>query len=232
MSDSKTPTGPVEAGKWPDRLMARALSPSDPPRLWGYDVHQDLARHYRFSEVLWLAATGEVPEAARQAEVLECVLIFLAPVTVAEAPAHAATIANLCKSSLASVVSVGALTLAQQGQWVLNHHAELWPWGEAPQFPAALRGAPEDGPAVARLEAALARLGRESRIFRESPALVTAGLAVLFELGFTEPRQLLSLWMSCKLPCVLAEAFAAPAGRLNEYPLDLPRFEYEAPDEQ
>lgn len=219
--------GPVEDGPWADKLPAQAVTPTDPPRLFGYDVHEDLAHHYRFSEVLWLAATRELP-ADGAADVLECALTYLLPVSVAEAPANAASVAQACQSSLASVASVGAIALAQQGQWVLERHAPLWPWlrGEVEAFPEALRGRPDEAPAVRRFASALARVSYTHRIFECSPGLHTAALAVLFDLGFREPEQLLTLWMSSRLPCVLAEAFAGGRGRLYEYPMDLPHFEY------
>jgi hypothetical protein len=227
------PSGPVEDGQWREALEGRAVDPTDPPRLWGYDVHGDLAAHYRLAEVVWLAATGELPPDERRVRALECALTYLMPVSVLEGPAHAATVAQLCRSGAGAVASVGALTLAQEGQWVLDHHEPLWAWlrGEAEVFPEALRGGPEAAAPVARFRGALERLEVASRVFEEAPGLHTAVLAVLFELGFTAPHQLLSLWMYGRLPCVLAEAYSATPGRMFSYPLDLPHFRYEVPHE-
>ena len=234
MSDATRPRGdgPVEAGPWPDRLAARALSLGGSPRLRGYDVQRDLAKHYSLVEVVWLALLGELPASPREAALLERVLLFLAPVTVAEAPAHAAALAQHCRSSAAAVIGIAGLTLAQEGLWVVEAHADLigWARGQIAEFPEAFRR-PEEAAAVARLAACLAALDHRGPVFAERPGLVGACLATLVELGFDQPTHLVTLWGWARLPCALAEGFAAPAGRLSTYPMDLPRFVYEDPDD-
>lgn len=232
MKTPEPPQGPVEQGAWAEQLTARAVTLGPSPRLWGYDVQGDLTRHYGPVEMAWLAILGSLPDCDLHAKVLEVVLGFLAPVTMAEAPSHAAGLTRLCGSEPASVISVAALTLSQQGRHTLNQHAELWAWlrGEG-AWPEALSvGREHAGPSQALAER-LGTLGYDSPVFERSTHLVTTCLSVLFELGMSKPEQLLSLWVWCKMPYVLAEAFAVSPGRLLEYPMNVPKYVYEGDDE-
>ncbi len=112
-------------------------------------------------------------------------------------------------------MSVASVTLSQQAQHVLQKHEALWPFleraGPWPQELSVGDGLAEE---VRRLRDALHDMGHQSPVFEHNPSLVTACLAVLFELGISTTEQLLSVWVWCKLPYVIAEAFAVRPGRL------------------
>ncbi|CAN0525555.1 unnamed protein product [Laminaria digitata] len=232
MKKPSAPSGPVEDGAWAQELSAHAVTLQASPRLWGYDVQEDLAKNYSFVETAWLAITGELPPSQASTQAFELVMAYLAPVTVAEAPAHAAGLTRVCGSNPASVVSVASVTLSQQAQYVLQKHETLWPFlsreGPWPQELSVGGGLAEP---VRRLRDALQAIGHESPVFEHSPSLATACLAVLFELGMRATEQLLSVGVWCKLPYVIAEAFAVRPGRLLEYPMDLPKYEYGGQDD-
>lgn len=87
--------GPLEVSSFPEQLTARLVTPGERPRIGGYDVESDLARHYAFSDLLFLSLTGELPD-ARESAVLGVALGFLAPVSIAHASTHGASLARLC----------------------------------------------------------------------------------------------------------------------------------------
>ena len=62
-------TSYVDKQEWPDTLAAHVVDDCEgaPPRIHGYDVESDLARHYPFSTTVVLALTGELPDGARAA---------------------------------------------------------------------------------------------------------------------------------------------------------------------
>ena len=119
--------GPLETGNFPDKLLARVVTPGAEPRLHGYDVENDLAQHYSPSEVAFLAITGELPEADASAA-LNAVLVFTAPVSVACAPTHAAVLAQLCGANSGATLGVAAIALAEQVKYLLDEHSELLHW--------------------------------------------------------------------------------------------------------
>ncbi len=84
-----TYVGPFDREAWPARLAAPVVSPGPEPRLHGYAVAGDLARFYGAIDVTWLVLRGELPTAAERAA-FDVAMVLLAPVSVGEAPAHAA----------------------------------------------------------------------------------------------------------------------------------------------
>ncbi len=226
------PDGPVESGPWPDTLAARAVSPGPSPRLWGYDVHGDLVKNYGLAEMAWLAGRGELAPGEMQIKVFEVVLGYLGPVNMAQAPSHAAGLSRICGSKPSAVVSVGALTLAEQARVAVQDHASMWRWLKGQGlWPPGLQAGAAEVPVVAGLAQHLDSLGYTHVLFAKNPGVVSACLGVLFDLGFEEPEQLITLWVWCRLPYVSAEAFAAKPGALGDYPMNVPAYEYEGPDE-
>src|SRR5581483_9322042 len=97
VDDSREPprrAGPIDVGLWASQLTARVVEAGGAPRIFGYDVQAGLARHYSFGEVVLLCLSGEVPP-REVGRAFEIALSFLAPVSVAEAPVHAAGLAHL-----------------------------------------------------------------------------------------------------------------------------------------
>lgn len=226
-------SGPVEDGPWAETITARVVEPGPSPRVHGYDVQRDLAVHYGLADLGWLAVQGELPPDEAHRAAFEAVLAFLAPVPVSEGPAHAGALARTMATHPSGVAGIVAVTLAEQVRHALAAHESLWPWlrGEADAPPSALvRGEAEPG--VERLQALLSTHGVEPRVFEVPTSLRTALLGCLWHLGFRSPEALTAVWQWARLPCALAESFAARPGRLVEYPMNVPAFRYEGADEE
>ena len=93
-----THRGPLDDVEWPKKLPAHVVTAGPAPRVHGYDVENDLARHYSFSDAIYLSLVGELPNDATS-RAFEIALHFLAPVSAAEAPSHAAILARFCDGS-------------------------------------------------------------------------------------------------------------------------------------
>lgn len=223
------PAGPIEAGKWPERLRAHAVSPGDPPRLFGYDVPSDLAANYRMSEITFLSLTGELPATDTCAQVFERVLLHLSAVSVAEAPAHVAHLANRAATARSSVIALGALSLGEQVRFELRRTRPLLSWvaETTSPFPEGFTAVGTGLVAGDRLKAQIASLGFESRVWDRPLSLIDRAFCVLVELGVTKPEQIAGAWVWSRLPTVMAEAFSVTRGSLGDYPINLPSFEYQ-----
>jgi hypothetical protein len=219
--------GPIEDLPWPSVLTARVVDCGSPTRLYGFAVHADLAKHYRFSDVIYLTLTGELPTDVHSRWF--CVaLTLLSPARVNEAPAHAAMLARLCGSRTSGVIATGAVALAEQARFLLHEHAELLEWLIHPrdQLPVGFRAA-DDGER-AEVAAVLDALGSEAakKIRTADPSLVSLFLCVLVECGIVSHERLEAAICIARLPCVIAEALAARPGDFRGYPMNLPSFEY------
>lgn len=227
--------GPFDREPWPEKLTATVVSPGPRPRLAGYGVADDLARHYGLVEVAWLALRGELPSEAER-EAFETALVLLCPVHLGEAPAHAAFLSRLLAAQPSATIAVAAVGLGELGR---VERADLAPWlawladADADARPTA---AP---PACALAESAAGAVELEwlnacmARWFGPAAALPAAPLhpracayAILHHLGLREPLtlELLAAW--ARLPVVLAEALAARPGDVRSYPARLPDYRY------
>jgi len=221
--------GPIEEHDWPTRLTANVVQPGPRPRIHGYDVEGDLSRHYSFAEQILLALTGELPDRS-SGRAFEVTLAFLSPISVAEAPAHAASLAGLCGASATGTLAVAVLGLAEQGRQWVESHAELLGWleeprGEPPRGTTALDG--EDREAADRFLTQVRRVGLSLPKHTEQLGREAAIVAVLHALGLTSPRQLVAARTIARLPCAVAEADAVRPAGFDGYPMNLPPFRYE-----
>jgi hypothetical protein len=221
-------SGPLEATTFPEQLTARITTPGERPRVAGYDVEADLARHYAPADLLFLSLTGELPD-SRASRVFGVVLVFLAPVSIAHASTHGASLARLCGAATSSVIGVGCIGLAEQARVLVQDHRELLAWldtkdGDVPTTFLAQDDA--ERASVARLIDALSAAGFDGSAL----ATVTrdaALLMLLFELGFRRATQLEATIVCARLPTTIAEAFSTKTTSFNHYPMNLPRYEYE-----
>ncbi len=196
----------------------------------GYDLQSDLARFYRFTDVVLLSLLGELPsdEVSRAFEVA---LVFASAACVAEAPSHAAVVARVCGPRASSVAGVAGLALAEQARALLDRYDPLLPkLAIGALNGSASRLAPvsaEDRAAVERLRVALG--GFTSRV----PSLgydvcLDAALVATFMACGIRGRETLELaFIFAKLMTVCAEALTWKPGDLRSYPMDLPHFVYE-----
>lgn len=221
--------GPIEAGNWPDKLKAHVVTPGHQPRIHGYDVEQDLSRHYSFLEISYLALTGNLGT-REQIRILEIALCYLAPVPVAEAPAHVAALTRLSGNSATSALAVGALTLAEQARDQIESQREILAWLDDPHGPPPSGFEPrqdEERSAVERLREIIRRSEIQLPVLDHDLGRSAALTAMLFHAGLQQPEQLETFLVLSRLPCVTAEALAVKPGSFNAYPMRLPDFVYE-----
>ncbi len=223
--------GPLESGDFPDQLRARVVSPGKEPKVHGYDVERDLAQHYRFSELVFLLMTGELPSTEAAAG-LDVALCFFSPVSVAHASTHASVLARLCGASTSSTIGVSATALAEQARVTLAEHDELLRWSAAPSEALPARYVANDDAdlaSVQRLKAALANTGLVVPGLDQRPTRTAALILVLHACGLKKKDQLELLLVLARLPAAMSEAFAERATNFGNYPVNLPAFVYEDP---
>lgn len=229
---AKEELGPIEAGTWPRELTAHAVDKGPARRLHGYDVEQDLAKFYRFTDVFYLSITGDLPDDARS-RAFEIALVFSSSMSVGEAPVHASLLARLCGCRAGGVMSVASLSLGEHTDRVLERIGDVLsqPIGED-GLPIDLRAKTDDERAsVARL-ATLVRGVVEVPALAADAALDVALVAVLRAAGLTTNFQLVAALSLGRMPSALAEASATKPADFGKYPIDTPHFEYVPPGGQ
>ena len=221
--------GPLDTtGSFPERLTARVVTPGERPRVHGYDVEGDLARHYQASDLLFLFLNGELPSPV-VSRAFSVVLMFLAPVSVAHASTHAAVVGRLCGTPSSSAFGVAAIGAAEHARSLLDEHAELIAWLAAPFSALPKRFHAREAAdlyAVQRLEQALAPTGVPVPALAERPSRDAALLMVLFAIGFQRRESLEAAIALARLPSAVAEALAERPTNFGNYPINLPRFAY------
>jgi len=88
-------TGPIEDQTWATQLQSHVVTPEASPRIHGYDVEGDLAKHYSFADTMMLCVLGEIPSDSKR-RAIEIAMQFLAPMSIAHAPTHAGMLTRLC----------------------------------------------------------------------------------------------------------------------------------------
>jgi hypothetical protein len=225
------PPGPVEQHPWPEELRGNVVTPGARSRMHGYDVEGDLAKHYRFSDVVLLALTGELPS-DEQSIAFDTAMTFLAPLSVAEAPTHAAVLASITGSRSSAILGVSAIALAERARTLVADSTPLLQWLAAPggTLDARFRDdAPGERESVQRLRDALARRGVRIAALDASLSREAALVATLWFAGLTRPEQMEAALVTASLPGVVAEAPFHKVASFREYPMQLPPFRYEDP---
>ena len=202
---------------------------ADGERLHGYDIHADLAAHYRFSETQFLLITGELPD-AEQARRFELGLHMLCHgLTIADASVHAARVVRHVHSrgDAASVAATAAMAVAEHCRYLLQTHADWLAWW-ADGAKTTAPPVPTDGAEIAARYAELPEAG----LGDIGPAgIVAAALAVLYRSGLTSQHQLVTAMVLTRFPIAMAEAFAPDKPGLWAYPLNLPFWDYQGEQE-
>jgi len=224
--------GPIDSVTWPAQLVARVVTPGAEPRIHGYAVEDDLARHYGLGENVLLTLTGRMPSDA-DAAALGAALAFSMPVHVGESPVHAAVVARMCGATPGGVLGVGVLALTEQARSIVEATREAVTWAADPAGPppesVRARDANESA-SVARLAVALARYGRDVPELEADLSRDAAIVVVLHRVGLEHDWQKETALVLARLPALSAEAHAAAPGSFREYPMDLPAFRYRDPD--
>lgn len=219
-----TGEGPLERIAVPPVLTGRVVDPAT-RAIHGYQAEEDLARHYRFIDVAFLALTGELPdEAASRA--LDIAMTFLAPVSVAEAPAHAAVLARVCAADLGATLAIAATALAEQARFIVDRHADWISWLEEQDtsFPDGGVIDEQERASCLRLAALLAEAGLTVPAVAKANSRMCALLAVLHACGLRNSEQMAAVLVVARMPSVVAEAFATPLASFESYPMHLPPF--------
>jgi hypothetical protein len=224
-----TYVGPFDREAWPACLTARVVSPGPAPRIHGYAVVDDLARHAGAAEVAWLTLRGELPTASERAA-FEVAIALLAPVHIGQAPAHAAFLARISGAPTDATVAIGAIGLAELARHERIALEPWWAWLDgagADEVPACAR-ADADAPAPsAWLDAQLRGWFGEGRGLPAAPLHRLAGAhALLHRLGLRDPlvRDAIAVW--ARLFAVVAEAAHAGVGAVRTYPARVPDYQY------
>lgn len=222
-------TGPFDAAKWPDQLRARVVTPGAEPRVRGYDVESDLARHYSFGEGVLLALGGDVPT-AEQGRAFDVAMQFLSPAPVNEAPTHAASLAMVSATNDAGVVATSAVGLVEQGKWMVAENAALLAWLDEPRGsppPSSLAVNDEERASVRRLREALAPSGLSVAALEHDLGRTQALFAVLHACGLRRAYAVMTAWVIARLATSAAEAMTQKRRTFQLYPMNLPPFRYE-----
>lgn len=228
MSDWKPPSGgALDDTKWPETLVARAIEP-DPAddRLHGYSVLGDVARHYAYSDLVYLSIVGELPD-DRASTLFAVALASWATPAVCEAPTHVGFLSRICGGALASSIAASAIALAEQARSIVERHAALLGWLAGPiSASPASACEPTDAAWVRTLLDTLAMRGAASPVVRPEMSRDAARLAVLFEAGLRTAEQMEAAIVAARVSGVLSETLLAGPGDLGTYPVKLPPFHY------
>jgi len=221
--------GAFEGVDWPKHLGAYVVSGSrHQPRLQGYEVQSDLARYYSFAEVALASLIGEIPSES-VAQAFNTALVFLAPVSITEAPAHAARLTQLIGGDAAGVVATTAVALAEASRFLVEEHLALL---------AALNDGDEQLPELFRTESEAQREAVKRLLtalpsdlmvsfLDQDPTLNAALICVLFACGLRHEQELVAILTTARLPCAIAEGIADPNPHFERYPTNTPEFHYE-----
>lgn len=217
--------GPVEAQKWSPVLEAFAIDPGG-TRVHGYDVETDLARHYRFTDVMLLALSGELPDDARS-RAFEIALSFLLPMSIARAPAHATVLAGHCSGPPAVILATAAATLADDIADLITVDIGALEASDEPLNERLRACSPEEHASVDRLRELLDGVLSVPLLAR-GPKKELALLAVLRACGLDTPLRLSTAVTMARMPSLIAEASRRGLAEfIEKYPMDIPTVVYE-----
>ncbi len=209
------------------QLEARVVDDSgSEPRIHGFGVRSDLAKHFAVADVMFLALTGEEP-LPRQSESLRRALVLLAPIGAGSAPSHLGILAHMVARDYAASLASSAAALAERAATVVADRTLLLAALREDRLPRELPLAPEEEEAaleIATLFADCSEVAKRPWFVRLDAT--SAAIAVLFECGLTDNWQLESMLFWAWAPCVMAEMGTRARDPMDAYPINLPRFRY------
>ena len=180
----------------------------------------DIARHYAFSDLIYLGIVGELPGKATS-HVFHVAMCAAAPVSVAEASTHAAVLARLSGSTFASALATGVLIAADRARFIVAEHAPLLAWLAQPtESPPAQFCGDADTAWVANASAV-------SGVALEPTLRRAAALLALFHAaGIVKPEQLEAAIVAAQVASISAEALQTGPQHLAQYPVKTPPYRY------
>jgi hypothetical protein len=195
----------------------------------GYAVENDLAVHYRFSDLVLISLTG-VPPDEKRGRAFDIALQFLAPLAIIEAPTHAAVLARLCGARTSAILGVASIALAERARHVVSRHCPFLVWleGTSDDVPLEHRSqSAADRDSVSRLESALQAVGVQIGRLHLDLSRWAALFVTLHFAGLRRADQIETVLVTASLATTMAEARAHDPGAFTEYPMNTPAFVYE-----
>lgn len=215
--------GALDDTQWPEQLVARAIEAgTTDDRLHGYAVLTDVCRHYRYSDLIYLAIVGELPT-DRASLLFHVGLCAWSSLSVKEAPVHVSLLSRVSAGRIGSAIAAGTIALADQTRLLLERHAQLLDWLRVPDADVPVQYL-VDGSAA--LHDTLLALGIRPRFARRDMTREAASLALLFEAGLVDPEQLQAAIITARTTSLVAESLATGPRDLSQYPVKLPPFHY------
>jgi len=219
--------GALDDTPWPEQLSARVVDaqPHD-DRLHGYAMMGDVARHYRFTDSLYLALTGELPDPT-QSDLFDLALCAFASPHVGESPLHLAVLVRVSAGPLSSALATGLIAACDQARAIVTRHAAWLTWldkGSGEVSPEYRSDPPS--PWVAALREALAARGHTDALVRAELTKDAARLALLHASGLRSTDQMEAAIVSARVGAIAAEAMATGPQDLGAYPVKVPPFHY------
>jgi len=217
--------GPVERAPWSTVFEAFAIDPAG-RRVHGYDIEADLARHYRFSDVVLLALTGELPDDAKS-RAFEIALTLLLPMSIARAPAHATVLAGHCSGPPSVILATATAALADDVADLAEVDVAALAASSGPLSDSLRAASPEESAQVDRLRDLLEGV-LEVPILGRQPSRELALIAVLRACGLDTPLRLSAVVALARIPSLIAEASQRGLSDfLAKYPMGSPPVTYE-----
>jgi hypothetical protein len=211
---------------WESQLSARVIEGApDADRVYGYAVVSDLARHYAYSDVVYLAITGELPD-DRSAQLFRTALTASAPASVRDASAHGAVLARVSAASVATSIAVGAIGAAAEVQDLVERHAELFGWFAArtAETPPAFRAESDDW--VGALLESVRGIDPQPDLPRPDMTRDAAVIALMCAAGVRTPDQVMAALLMSRLCGISAEVLATGPQHFWNYPVQVPATRY------
>jgi hypothetical protein len=157
---------------------------------------------------------------------------MLAPSSIAEAPAHAATLVRMLGARPATVIATAASLLGEEADALLEAHTDWMSWLDAPTGdpPVGFASQTTDDRARVATLRGLVPEGFCPVLARFDPSPSAALLAVLHACGLREAHQFEIAIVLARLPVAVAEAQEHAPSQLSEYPMTVPPFVYHEGD--
>ncbi len=226
MADSWRPPGPgaLDDTSWPTTLRARAVDRAvEDDRLHGYAALGDLARHYSFSDTIFLALVGDLPD-ERASRLFRIACHACCTISVAEAPAHIAVLARLSGGQLGAAMSAGVVAAADRADQLVATHAGLLAWLDAPTGAVAAEFVDDAArPWTATL---LAVIGGEATNVRPEMSRAAATITLFHDAGLRSAESIAAALIAASCSSIAAESLATGPHDLGKYPVKLPEFRY------
>lgn len=215
--------GALDDTPWEQQLLARAFETvADDDRLHGYAVLGDISRHYTFSDICYLAITGELPN-KESSSLFHSALCSCMAVSAGQAPAHIAILSRLSGTTMAGAIAAGMAAIAHDVANIVTFHAPLLPWLANPQTTIPAQFTTLDREWVTTL---INALPLPCTLVRSEMTRSAAVIALFYASGVCSPEQVQAAMMMARCCGLPAEPLLTGPEHLGQYPVKVPEFRY------